>query len=151
MRYDPYPKKEALRLESSTYAAINRVISKKFGLATLWTEEDGEMKLISAGADVYDAIGTQATMQALVGGNDVVCVTEGWAAPNDGAPIDCPPSEHPDRVRVKLLILFGIGKFTSMMRFGDGGEVHFTDHQSSSGELKDCVSHYVNLATAMRN
>ena len=151
MRYDSYPQKEALRLESSTYAVINRVMSKNFGMATLWTEEDGEMKLISASADVYDAIGTQATMQALVSGNDLVCVTEGWAAPTDGAPIDCPPSEHPDRVRVKLVLLFGVGKFSSMMRVGDGEEVHFTDYYSSSGELRDCVSHYVNLAVAMRN
>lgn len=151
MRNKDYEKTEVLRLESATYKAMNRAISRHSSLATVWTEENGEMKLISAGPDVYDALGVPGTVRALGEGQNLVCVTEGWGAPVRVDEAEVAPSEHPDRVRVKLLVMFSIGCFASLMRAEGVEEPYITGADEAGGDLKDCISHYVNQATAMRN
>jgi hypothetical protein len=151
MRNPNYEKTEVLRLESATYAAINRSISKHSHLATVWTEEEGEMRLISASGDLYEALGVPGTVAALSQGQNLVCATEGWGAPVGADDLDVAPSEHPERVRVKLLVMFSIGNFSSLMRAEGHPEPVITSSDEAGGDLKDCISHYVDQAVAMRN
>ena len=92
MKLRPYSKEETLSLESRTVAAISRALSKHSEVASVWTLEDGEMRLVSAGGDVYDAIGTPGTVEALSQGQTIVAATSGWGAPVSPDSADVPPS-----------------------------------------------------------
>lgn len=151
MNFKPYSKTEALAMESATVKAINKKLSQHAEVASVWTMENDEMKLLAAGEDVYEAIGTQGTVRALAQGQPIVAVTYGWAAPFSPDELEVPPSEHPDRIRVSLLIMFSTSNFISVLRRDGEKEPDIADVGEANGSLLECVTHYARLAVSRNN
>lgn len=59
------------------------------------------------GTDVYDMLNSVRKQNLVQQGQSIVLYTEGWASPTDanGKDQHIPPSQHPNRKRVKLLCI----------------------------------------------
>ena len=71
-------------------------------------------------------------------------VTCGWAAPiaeGSGEP-DGAPSAHPQRRRVRLVIVVGDAGVASVLRFADDAESPILDAGEAKGPLADAVAGY---------
>jgi hypothetical protein len=67
-------------------------------------------------------------------------LTCGWAAPvDDGNDDDMPPSVHPRRRRVRLLVVVGDAGVGSVLRFADTPDEVVTDPGNAKGSLADAV------------
>ena len=89
--------------------------------------------------DVYELL--EAPTNAVVRAFDAAAVlTTGWAAPlgeSDGIP----PSEHPERRRVRLVVVVCDEGVASVLRFADEPDEIVTDAGSARGSLADAVAH----------
>ena len=69
-----------------------------------------------------------------------VLVVTAWAAPtNEGGNIDCPPSQHPDKVRARITVAVSDeGIVSSLRRMDAPDEVTFM-HERGTGALPDAL------------
>ena len=119
--------------------------------------EDGALRItfLAEHGDVYELI--DAPTSAIVRMFDAaVVLTCGWAAPidrshesgdNDDADDDdddanekVPPSQHPQRRRVRLVVVVGDHGVGSVLRFADTPKEIVTDAGSARGSLADAVT-----------
>lgn len=103
---------------------------------------DGFVRLLEQYSDVYEALDKVGQKHTL---NDeelgLVCVTCGWASPTfgDNAGNDIPPSQHPQRRRVRLVCLgTKTGQMASVVSFQDDEE-EVIDYGQAKGSLADAV------------
>ena len=110
----------------------------------------------NAPGDVYELI--DAPTSAIVRMFDAaVVLTCGWAAPidrsdqchddddadgddDDDASEKVPPSQHPQRRRVRLVVVVGDQGVGSVLRFADAPKEIVTDAGSARGSLADAVN-----------
>ena len=115
--------------------------------------EDGALRItfLAEHGDVYELI--DAPTSAIVRMFDAaVVLTCGWAAPidrsdasedDDDADVDdekLPPSQHPQRRRVRLVVVVGDQGVGSVLRFADAPKEIVTDAGSARGSLADAVN-----------
>jgi hypothetical protein len=116
--------------------------------------EDGALRItfLAEHGDVYELI--DAPTSAIVRMFDAaVVLTCGWAAPidrsvkNDHDDHDdhddhekLPPSQHPQRRRVRLVVVVGDQGVGSVLRFADTPKEIVTDAGSARGSLADAVN-----------
>ena len=120
--------------------------------------EDGALRItfLAEHGDVYELI--DAPTSAIVRMFDAaVVLTCGWAAPidrshasdGDGEDDDevdedanekVPPSQHPQRRRVRLVVVVGDQGVGSVLRFADTPKEIVTDAGSARGSLADAVT-----------
>ena len=116
--------------------------------------EDGALRItfLAEHGDVYELI--DAPTSAIVRMFDAaVVLTCGWAAPidrshesdDDDADGDddaekLPPSQHPQRRRVRLVVVVGDQGVGSVLRFADTPKEIVTDAGSARGSLADAVN-----------
>jgi regulator of RNase E activity RraB len=118
--------------------------------------EDGALRItfLAEHGDVYELI--DAPTSAIVRMFDAaVVLTCGWAAPidrsdkndhhDDGDHDDVddkklPPSQHPQRRRVRLVVVVGDQGVGSVLRFADTPKEIVTDAGSARGSLADAVN-----------
>ncbi len=118
--------------------------------------EDGALRItfLAEHGDVYELI--DAPTSAIVRMFDAaVVLTCGWAAPidrshkNDDDRDDdhgdaddekLPPSQHPQRRRVRLVVVVGDQGVGSVLRFADTPKEIVTDAGSARGSLADAVN-----------
>jgi regulator of RNase E activity RraB len=118
--------------------------------------EDGALRItfLAEHGDVYELI--DAPTSAIVRMFDAaVVLTCGWAAPidrksesesddNDNDDEDAneklPPSQHPQRRRVRLVVVVGDQGVGSVLRFADTPKEIVTDAGSARGSLADAVT-----------
>lgn len=100
-------------------------------------------KKITEEADVYEML-EAPSMKAVVSAFDGFAIlTAGWAAPitddEDDAQNEIAPSQHPERIRVRLLAYCDTeGMVHSSIRFGDGREVVY-DSGKARGTLAEAM------------
>lgn len=128
---------------------ITRAATADSGLAECWgifPDDFGGMaatfaECIHTNADIYEALaflddeGAAHTTHAVA----VVITTTGWAAP---VAADVAPSEHPERVRVRLSVAVDDSGTVSRITFMSGprdGE-HIDDAGESVGPLADAIA-----------
>ena len=91
--------------------------------------------------DVYELLEGDNVSQVLETHNFVGLVTTGWASPlNDEKEIwSVPPSKHPERRRVRLVIVADKGNVCAVIRFSDGDDEVIVDEGSATGSLNDAL------------
>jgi hypothetical protein len=117
--------------------------------------EDGALRItfLAEHGDVYELI--DAPTSAIVRMFDAaVVLTCGWAAPidrshqrsddddddDDNDNEKLPPSQHPQRRRVRLVVVVGDQGVGSVLRFADTPKEIVTDAGSARGSLADAVT-----------
>ena len=104
-------------------------------------QADGALRIsfLAEHGDVYELL--EARGSAIARMFDAAAVlTCGWAAPvDDGNDDDVPPSVHPRRRRVRLLVVVGDAGVGSVLRFADKPEEVVTDPGNAKGSLADAV------------
>lgn len=118
---------------------------------------DGALRIsfLAEHADVYELLDAPGSAIARMFDAAVV-LTCGWAAPVDGRPRggapddrdgiddgaaadDVPPSEHPDRRRVRLVVAISDDGVASVLRFADAPDRVVTDAGAARGSLADAI------------
>lgn len=100
-----------------------------------------------SGGDVYAMLRTvEEAAQELAwvdapfidGATAIGCVSSGWAAPSgEGGTPECAPSEHRERVRVRLSMCGDVFGVSSMIRFADSRDAVVDESGEASGSLND--------------
>lgn len=104
---------------------------------------------IEQGGDVYDLISDSVSVYEAAKKYDLITVGScGWAAPNDDTSNkDVPPSQHPDRRRVKLLISVSAkNNFGSSVSFEDDIDNPVFDYGDAIGALAEAINELMNSA-----
>lgn len=101
---------------------------------------------VAQGDDVYDLL-DRVDPKELTRFGAVGLVTCGWAAPlpteydrEQMDPLDTPPSQHPEKRRVRLFICASRDSMASVIRFQDQNEV-VVDEGEAVGPLANAVQH----------
>jgi len=92
--------------------------------------------------DVYALLGNLDNMVKLIPYDGFGIVTVGWAAPlaKDLDDFDGPPSQHPEKRRVRLFCYCNAqGDVSSSIRFKDDDEVTYDENQAT-GSLKEAMT-----------
>jgi len=153
----------------TTLKEIDRVITEKivelhddeFNLpkATLFGFDyiHGELpwcKVIAEEADIYDMLEDMLNVVKIheAGFKSFAVTTTGWAAPikneDDEENLDTPPSQHPERVRVRLVTLLHNGKMGSAIHFQGKEEITY-DTGNAQGSLRIALEIFNDLVKAM--
>ena len=94
--------------------------------------------------DVYDLIESKASVELARRSDFIAIVTCGWAAPlsnntNDDDDDKVAPSQHPQRRRVRLVVLASRSSVASVLRFSDTPDETVTDEGKATGSLADAI------------
>ena len=102
---------------------------------------DGALRIsfLAEHGDVYELLESRGSAIARMFDAAAV-LTCGWAAPvDDGGDDDVPPSVHPRRRRVRLVVVVGDAGVGSVLRFADSADEIITDPGNAKGSLADAV------------
>lgn len=102
--------------------------------------DDGALRItfLAEHGDVYELL--ESPTNAVVRAFDAaVVLTTGWAAPI-GESDDTAPSAHPERRRVRLVVVVCDEGVASVLRFADEPDEIVTDAGSARGSLADAVA-----------
>lgn len=105
-------------------------------------DEGVAITLASENGDVYDLLASDDTAQVAKASDYIAIVTSGWASPIDGSEGEVAPSQHPQRRRVRLLVMASREDMASVMRFEDDPENPILDDGKATGSLADAL-HFV--------
>lgn len=114
-------------------ALIMRVTDGLFGV---------ELSDQHAHGDVYDLLESDDAIDLARKAEWIALVTCGWAKPvtNDDDDADgVPPSAHPERRRVRLVVLASRTEVVSVLRFGDNPDETIIDEGTAKGSLADAI------------
>ena len=108
--------------------------------------ENGALRItfLAEHGDVYELL--EAQTSAIVRMFDAaVVLTCGWAAPirddeDDSEESATPPSQHPERRRVRLVVVVSDAGVGSVLRFADAPNDVVTDAGAARGSLADAVT-----------
>lgn len=91
--------------------------------------------------DVYDLLGSQETTKVARVSDCIAVLTCGWASPvsDDDDDSDLPPSKHPKRRRVRLVVVANPNGVASVLRFQDDPDNIISDDGNAVGSLNDAV------------
>ena len=87
--------------------------------------------------DPYVGIKHPEFDRAVLEGDALVIVTHGWAAPGEWEDV---PSKCPDRRRVRMTVVVEtLGKFVSIIRFGDAPDEEPLVEANGQGPLREAI------------
>ena len=141
----------AVEVESVLNKALSISLPEPYNLAsvqlygvTVDNDNSVSLVLIDSDCDVYDLLATPASVRDIVF-DTYALLTTGWAAPlNGNKEIDCAPSEHEMRRRVRLAVVANADSAVcSVLRFEDEPEETVLDEGQATGSLADAVSRFV--------
>lgn len=93
------------------------------------------------GGDVYDLLSDDYTLEVAQNNEYIAVLTCGWAAPvvSGGGQSELAPSQHPERRRVRLMVLAHREGVASVLRFSDNPTETVLDDGDARGSLADAV------------
>ena len=113
---------------------INSTLGFDLKQALLISVHDGEYGVeLSAplsNGDVYELLESDASLELAKRSQFIAIVTCGWAAPlanDDDDDNQVAPSQHPERRRVRLVVLASRSSVSSVLRFSDTPDETVTD------------------------
>ena len=116
--------------------------STEIKTAGLYSVRGEVTELVAEHGDVYEMLDApEATLVARLS-DAVVVRTSGWASPiadDDDPEAGVRPSEHPQRRRVRLLVVAKAGETASALRFTDDWANPIFDEGQATGSLADAV------------
>ena len=96
-----------------------------------------------AHGDVYELIESHASLEMAKRSAFIAIVTCGWAAPLSNNTNDdddkVAPSQHPQRRRVRLVVLASRSSVASVLRFSDTPDETVIDEGKATGSLADAI------------
>ena len=124
--------------------------------AELWAIiNEGETPTITkvgAHADVYDLLDSAETTEVAKVADCIAVLTCGWASPiSNDEDTQLPPSQHPERRRVRLVVVANPNGVASVLRFQDDPENPITDDGNATGSLNDAVRSVFRRARSFTN
>lgn len=129
---------QAISIEDKVRVRVGNMYDLKF--ASVWvTNADGEIDCVAQSSDVYDLLDDKKTFKAIKDYDTFSILTCGWASPLESTDENTPPSQHPQKRRVRLLVHateFGVA---SVLRFKDDGDEIVTDDGAATGSLAETV------------
>ena len=129
---------QAISIEDKVRVQVGNMYDLKF--ASVWvTNADGEIDCVAQSSDVYDLLDDKKTFKAIKDYDTFSILTCGWASPLESTDENTPPSQHPQKRRVRLLVHateFGVA---SVLRFKDDGDEIVTDDGAATGSLAETV------------
>ena len=110
-------------------------------------------KVVAEDSDIYEMLADLTAINALVdsGFKSFAVSTCGWAAPIDNDNDDnndVAPSQHPERVRVRLTTLMHNNKMGSAIHFKNKEEITY-DTGNAQGSLKTALELFYDFVKAM--
>jgi hypothetical protein len=136
-----YILKEAIKIEKQINAKLSRK-KDPFAVAkaSLWVMGDNnKVKSVKENGDIYDLLDDFDTLEIVKDCASFTILTAGWAAPLGKTDENTPPSQHPEKRRVRLVVHateFGVA---SVLRFKDDASEIITDEGKAKGSLADAV------------
>lgn len=134
---------QAINTENIVRERVGNMYDLPF--ASVWvTNADGEIDCVAKSGDIYDLLDDKKTFKAIQDYDTFSILTCGWAAPLESTDENTPPSQHPEKRRVRLLVHateFGV---VSVMRFQDDDDEIVTDEGKATGSLADAVMGLMN-------
>lgn len=120
--------------------------------ASVWVmTANKKMVCCRTGKDIYYLLDEVSNRLSLIKGYESFSVlTSGWAAPiDDDYDLDepneiIPPSEHPKRRRVRLVVTADDAGVASVLRFSDNPEEIVVDSGLAKGSLADAIDNLRN-------
>ena len=95
---------------------VHRTADDKFEIdATLYANFSDGLHLIAEGIDPYAVLELTSRPKEI---DAVALVVTGWASPHNGDD-SVRPSQHPERIRVRIVACMGIDGFSTVMRRAD--------------------------------
>lgn len=109
--------------------------------AVITDSETPTVTMASEHGDVYDLLGDDDTVEVAKVSDCIAVLTCGWASPvgDDDDYEGMPPSEHPKRRRVRLVVVASPKGVASVLRFQDDPDNIITDDGGATGSLNDAV------------
>lgn len=141
-----------MRLTTKAEAEINKVLQDfidpwNLDKASLWVmNATGSMIMKQQNGDVYDLLDSKETLKSIKNADFFSILTCGWAAPieKDITELEgVPPSKHPMKRRVRLVVGADITGVASVLRFADKEDEIVTDDGKARGSLADAVNQLV--------
>jgi hypothetical protein len=125
-------------LDDMDMFGIETADSKTAGLYSVRGETT---ELVAEHGDVYELLESPVSYAVANLSDAVVLRTNGWAAPRTGDEADdeVAPSKHPERRRVRLLVVAKAGETVSVLRFTDDWANPVFDEGQATGSLADAV------------
>lgn len=103
-----------------------------------------EIDHISEHEDVYQLLSTDSS-KIMEKYKYVGVVTTGWASPlNDDGEAEGAPSQHPERRRVRLMVIANRENVVSVLRFEDEPNEPIFDEGNATGSLANAILQFVN-------
>lgn len=121
--------------------------------AQLWgLTISNEFVLAHEHGDIYELLNSKAAVSAAQQYDAIGIMSLGWAAPvADDGDDETPPSFHPRRRRVRLLICANIKGVASVLRFSDKPDEVITDEGNAVGALAEAVQELMLKAQSTTN
>jgi hypothetical protein len=110
--------------------------------AGLYSVRGENTTLVAEHGDVYEMLESVEAQAVAMLSDAVVVRTAGWASPiaDDGDEYEgVAPSQHPQRRRVRLLVVAKAGETASVLRFTDDWANPIFDEGQATGSLADAV------------
>ena len=109
--------------------------------AGLYSVRGENTTLVAEHGDVYEMLESVEAQAVAMLSDAVVVRTAGWASPlsNGDEYEGVAPSEHPQRRRVRLLVVAKAGETASVLRFTDDWANPIFDEGQATGSLADAV------------
>lgn len=131
-----------------TEQKIHDLLGGKFDLpkASMYSVKVGKSNEVQVvkradNGDVYDLLSDEYSLSVAKDSEYIAVLTCGWAAPfvSDDEGDEIAPSQHPQRRRVRLVIVANPKGVASILRFSDDRDNIVTDEGNARGSLADAV------------
>ena len=143
--------KTLLKTAEKTEQKIHELLKGEFDLPkaviySVKTKSSSELEVVKRhdNGDVYDLLSDDYTLSVAKNSEYIAILTCGWASPvnpdqdeNDDEMVA--PSQHPQRRRVRLVVLASRKGVASVLRFSDTPDETVTDEGQARGSLADAV------------
>lgn len=118
----------------------------KAQLFSIAKTSNGLLKFAKAGehGDIYKLLASSKSVAVAKASDAIGVLTVGWAAPtDDNDDVTVPPSEHPNRRRVRLLCVASREYVASVLRFQDDNDNPIVDDGKAVGSLAEAIRELV--------
>ena len=152
-----------LKTAEKTEQKIHEILGEAFNLPkaviySVKTKPSNELEVVKRHdcGDVYDLLSDDYTLNITKNSEYIAVLTCGWASPIDPEQDESDdditaPSQHPQRRRVRLMVLASRNGVASVLRFSDSPNEIVTDDGKARGSLADAVHELFAKAEAGNN
>ncbi len=140
-----YPEELFEQIAKNVHTDVNEMREDKAAslIGIKMSDEGVDYEIIRTNGDIYDLLDSRVTLSKAKEGqyNLLAVLTAGWAAPNDD--LNVPPSEHPERKRVRMTLVGNSAiQYGSILTI-DGQPEDMYDNMKASGSLAESFTEFM--------